>query len=488
MNPDVAKLSEITEAWNRYEEILGLLYWDNEVMMPSGGTDARARLLSFVSVEHHEAIVDPAIGALLRTLEEEKLEGQEQAIFTKTKFAYDRARKVPAALVHELAETETKAVFAWRDAKEKSDFSVFAPHLRKIIELHKRVAAAIDPGRDPYQVMLEGYDQSLQVDNVRVELEKVKAAIVPLVRAIGEKKQLDSSVLDQKMPLEKQVELNKLVAETLGFDFTVGRLDISTHPFSVYDGDLRITTRYRDDFWHGAGSTAHEVGHALYEHGIDRSLPAPLNKSASLVVHESQSRLWENHVVKSRNWLGWLAPKLRDFGIAITGEEFYTAVNRVERSFIRVDADEVTYPLHIILRFTIEQEIVRGQLDVDDIPSRWNALMQELVGVTPPNDGLGCLQDIHWSSGFAYFPTYALGSMLAAQLFAAARKDVPSMDELLAKGETAPLLQWLREHVHKHGDELTTEELVLNATGKPFAADDYIEYLKAKYKELYALH
>ncbi len=469
----------------------GLLSWDQEVMMPAGGADHRAEQSSVVASLGHELFTSKRIGTLLKKLETAVLDEDQRAVVREVKRDYERAVKVPQSLVEELARVESKAQVVWIDAKAKSDFSLFAPYLERIVDLKRQYAKAIDPAADPYEVLFQDYEAHMPLAQASANLRDIRDALVPLIKRISMMPQPDTKVLRADIPDDVQLAFNKKVAGAIGYDFSKGRLDISAHPFTTDAGDVRITTRFTDGPVKSLLSTIHESGHAMYEQGLpEEHYGTPLCSAGSLSIHESQSRLWENHVGRARPfWKHFLPIMQKAYAPALAGLGLDTAVramNVVKPGLIRVNADEATYNLHIILRFELEKELIGGRLAVRDLPAAWNAKMQELLGITPADDAQGVLQDVHWSCGlFGYFPTYSMGSMIAAQLYAKAKKDMPDLESRFERGDFSSMLAWLRRNIHAHGRKYPTDELVRRATGSEPRSDEYIAYLTEKFSALY---
>jgi carboxypeptidase Taq len=484
---EIEELATLTKQWLLYDQVLGVLYWDMEVMMPPKGSAARSEQLSFLAVKKHEAVTNPRIGQLISTLENTTLSEVDAAMVREAKRTYERATKVPAALVQAMTEHDATTTLVWREAKEKNDFSLFAPALERTIALKREYAAHIDKYADPYQVLVHDFEQDLAVEQIEKEFAKLRESLVPLIKKISRAKQ-PPVFKEPVIPQQSAEVLSKEIMRVFGMDMEFSRLDVTPHPFSFWVGDARITTNYRN-FWYPITSTAHEAGHALYELGVKRDLPGPLGQVTSLILHESQSRFWENHVFSNRSFLEFFVPLLnKTYSMHFTVDELYRELNRSEPSLIRTEADEVTYSMHVILRFEIESKLIRGEIAVRDVPRVWNEKMHQLLGVAPKTDAEGCLQDVHWSQGgFGYFPTYVLGSALAAMWWEAVQKAVPDVDKQLARGETKHVLVWLREHVHQYGAIYPMNELVKKATGKLFSVDAYVKYLTEKYSALYAL-
>jgi carboxypeptidase Taq len=486
----VQRLSNVTQAGM-------VLAWDQEVMMPEGGTPARSKQRSALSTVAHEMLTSDEMADLLDELEAEDLTDEQAAVVREIRRRHDRAAKVPQDLVEEISEVSSEAMPVWHEAKEEDDFSKFAPTLEKLVELKREYAEHIDPDRDPYEVLFEEYEPYLGIETAEEVLQRLRDELVPLVDAIRESDaDLATDTFEGGFDTDTQEELARDVLDTLGYDWDHGRLDTAPHPFSSGNQfDARVTTRFSPDEPLGAlMATVHEFGHATYTLGLPREeYGTPLGESRDMTVHESQSRLWENHVGRSQPFWERFLPKVQERFPDKVGdasvEDVYEAANEVyEDNLIRVEADELTYHMHIVIRFEIERDLVRGDIDVEDVPELWNDKYEEYLGVRPDSDAEGALQDIHWSHGdFGYFPTYSLGSVLAAQLFDTAEDDIEDLDGKVAEGDFEDLHDWLTEHVHQHGSRYTTDELVRQATGEEYTADYFLDYVKSKYGELYEL-
>ncbi len=465
-----------------------LLSWDQEVMMPKGANTVRSMEMGVIAEVSHDIGTQDKIGLLISQINETKLSTKEIVTLREIKEDYERAKKVPSSLVKEAAELYANAMEVWRKARETNTYSLFAPWLEKIIDINKRYAQAINPNEDSYAILFYDYEKGLTLDEVRAFFKTLKAELVPLIHKIGTQAKVDTKILSKKIPVETQMKFNHYLAELIGYDFSKGRLDVSTHPFTAGYG--RITTRFDEGWLPSILSTLHESGHGMYEHNLpisDYGLPA--GTARSLGVHESQSRFFENHIGRSKQFWKTLFPKLqKEYGLDVSFEVFYRLINIVEPGFIRVNADELTYSMHVILRFEIEQDLLHGVLSVNDLPKAWNAKMKEYLGVVPPTDSLGCLQDMHWASGgVGYFATYAIGSMISAQLFAAAKRAIPKLEQQIEKHNFKELHAFLKTNIHSKGCLYSTKELILKATGKEPGPDDYVSYLKQKFEELYSL-
>lgn len=498
MNHALAELKERLATISDLQEAGALLSWDQHTYLPQGATAARGQQLATLSRLSHQFLTDPAVGKLLAALEEASFEADsdDAALIKQTRRLYDRATKLPSDFVEAFAKLRTQAQQRWAEARRAKDFAQFAPLLDKIVDMTRREADYLGYLDHPYDALLDGYEPGARTAEVRRVFAELKAAIVPLVQAIRSSgRKLSDAPLRQPFNEAKQEAFALEMAQAFGYDLSRGRLDRTVHPFaqSISKYDVRITTRYNPEYLVPAlFGTLHETGHALYEQGVaDRYYRSLLGGVQSLGLHESQSRLWENLVGRSYGFWRYAYPKLQTHfpGLnAVPLEEFYAAINRVAPSFIRVEADEVTYNLHIMLRFELELALLEGTLAISEIPAAWNAKVQEYLGLTPPDDALGCLQDIHWSmGGIGYFPTYTLGNVMSVQLFEAAKRAHPELELEIAQGHFATLLAWLREHVHQHGGKYNPSELLNRATGSGLNAKPYLGYLEGKYRTLYGL-
>ncbi|MFB6069115.1 MAG: carboxypeptidase M32 [Halobacterium sp.] len=473
----------------------GILSWDQEVMMPEGGTPARSKQKSALSSVSHDLLTEDKVGEWLDELEDADLDGERAAVVREIRRQYERADRVPSDLVAEISETTSEALPKWKEAKAEDDFSIFAPILEDLIELKKEYANHIDPDADPYEVLFADYEPYLDLDTAERVLDRLREELPPLIEAVRESDTELADPFTGEFDVDTQEDLARDVLDTLGYDWEHGRLDTAPHPFSSGNQyDARVTTRFDpekpvDAFM----STIHEFGHARYTLGLPRDeYGSPLGESRDLTVHESQSRLWENHVGRSRVFWEKFLPAVKERFPQVEGasvEDAYEAANEVhEDNLIRVEADELTYHMHIVVRFEIERELIEGDLDVEDVPEVWNDKYEEYLGVRPDTDSEGCLQDIHWSHGsFGYFPTYSLGSVLAAQIYDALEDDVGGVDEKVREGDFDVIADWLEENVHRHGARYTTPELVEEATGEAYNADHFLDYVTEKYTELYDL-
>lgn len=470
----------------------GILHWDAAVMLPPGSGESRGEQLAALAEVAHEKLTDPRLGEWLAAAAQEPLDGWRAANLREMRHRYAHATAVPQKLVSALTKLRIRSEHQWRDAKATSDYAGFLPVFKEIIQLSREVAAAKSAalGLNPYDALLDSYDPGLRNSAIAPVFEDVKSWLPAFVgEAIEAQGKQPVLPLEATVPMAKQEQLGRQMMEALGFDTERGRIDVSAHPFcGGAPGDCRITTRYREDrFTDALYGVLHETGHALYEQGLPpewRGLP--IGEARGMSTHESQSLIIEMQLCRSKPFLAFLLPKLRqEFGVSGPAwelENAQRALTRVERSFIRVNADEVTYPLHVILRWELEQALLSGDLTAENLPATWAEKMQEYLGVTPPDHAQGCLQDIHWPEGmFGYFPTYTLGAMTAAQLMDAARKALPTLDASVQKGDFAPLVGWLREHVHRHGSALHTQELLAQATGQTLNPAIYKAHLQGRY-------
>jgi len=485
-------------------QIQGLLGWDQEVMMPAKAAPLRAEQLAWLSRTSHELMVDPSMGEALAAAEEECTDGGDEVTAGNLRLlrdAHDKATRKPADFVERFARHKSKSVVTWTEARAKDDFSIYRDDLALMIELGREHASHLGYEDDPYDALLDLYESGLTVALVDPLFEGLRDASVPLIRAVGECEPVDMSWVETNhWPKSSQEALSQAVSEAIGFDFKAGRRDESTHPFcgGSNPDDVRWTTRYDEsDPFGSLYGTMHETGHGTYEQGRPRHLDfQPVGHADGLGVHESQSRLWENQVGRSRAFCEWAMPLWREHFPnqmeGVTAEMLWRSVNEVRPSLIRVEADEATYNLHIMIRYEIEKMLIHGDLEVDDLPDAWDEMYERFLGIRSSTRAKGVLQDIHWSFGaFGYFPTYTLGNLYAAQLMAAARRDLESngitMEDAWQQGEFAPLLGWMRERVHARGSILTPAALVEEASGAPPSPEPFVEYLTRRIGRLYSI-
>jgi carboxypeptidase Taq len=480
-----------------------VLNWDERTYMPPAGSGHRAEQMALLARLGHEMATAPRIGELLAEVERSPLvrdpESLEAANVREVRRGYDRAVKLPEALVEELARVTTRAQQVWQGARKDNDFAAFLPWLEKIVRLKREEAEAVGyngrPGAVPYDALLDEYEPgatTAEVTRVFAELQRELVPLVAAVAASGCRPHHD--ILEREYPIERQREFGQAAAAAIGFDFHAGRLDTTTHPFcsGLGPGDCRITTRYNPrHFSESFFGILHEAGHGLYEQGLDPAhFGTPAGSFASLGIHESQSRLWENQVGRGRPFWEHFFPRAKQaFPEAlgdVSPDDFFFAINDVRPSFIRVEADEATYNMHIILRFELEQALVAGDLKPADVPGAWDERFEQLLGLKVPDAARGCLQDIHWSGGgIGYFPTYTLGNLYAAQLMAQARRDLGDLDGDFRRGAFGRLKGWLNDKVHRPGRRYPAGELCRRVTGRSLDPGPLVHYLRQKYAPLY---
>lgn len=501
MQETYQKLAKKLEELGQLEQIMGILHWDQEVIMPRGATQARAGQISSLAGVAHEKQTDPQIGELLDQLEagsSKDLDPYELCNIRETRRAYDRETKVPMELVQEMAELSSKGHHVWAKARAENKYSDFAPVLERLIELQKQWAHHVEPNKPPYDVLMDIYERDLTMDRVDLIFERLKVELVPLIRAIQESAyQPDTSFLQGEFSVAKQEKLGRTISEALGFDFDKGRMDVSVHPFcgGADPTDVRITTRYgSDNFMESLFAVIHETGHAMYEQGrMERDRALPVSEALTTGIHESQSLFWERMISKQKafceHYMDLFTRTFPDNLKGVDVQVFYEAINICRPSFIRVESDEVTYPMHIILRYEIEKGIFDGTYAVSDLPEVWNNKMQEYVGIRPATDTEGILQDVHWSGGaFGYFPSYTFGAMYACQFYNAMKQRTPDLENWIREGKFQLIRQWLNEKIHVKGKLLSTEALLKEVTGEDLNPTHFTTYLKNKYNEIYRLN
>ena len=478
-----------------------VLQWDQATYMPPGGAEARGRQIAMLAQLAHERLVAPAMGRLVDALvpygERLPPDSDGAGIIRTARRDYEKAIKVPADYVARASAHSSASYQAWTQARPANDFKRMVPYLEKTLDLSRQYSGFFAPYVHIADPHIDSADEGMITATIRKLCGELKRGLVPLLDAICAQPEADDSCLRGGFPQSEQLEFAKLAADRLGYDFKRGRLDLTRHPFctTFSDGDVRITTRVNEnDLGDALFSTVHEAGHAMYEQGVDAALAAtPAGHGASAGVHESQSRLWENIVARSRGFWEFFYPSLqRRFPDRLSDvplDAFHRAINKVARSLIRTDADEVSYNLHIMLRFDIELKLLEGKLAVKDLSEAWRAAMATDLGVAPPDDRDGCLQDVHWYSGAigGAFQSYTIGNILAAQFFAAARQAHPDIPAEIARGEFATLHGWLRERIYRHGAKFPPNELIKRATGAPLSMRPYLGYLREKYGALYQL-
>jgi carboxypeptidase Taq len=487
---DIQELRNELVIMSKYGAALGVLGWDQEVNIPKKGHAFRGEVNALLSADLHRRFTSDKFVGLVKKLREpakfDKLSKDEQIIVRETWRDVEKSLKIPTDLVEEMARLATEAFAAWADAREKSDFKIYQPYLQKIVALNQKEAELLGYKESPYDALLDGFEPELtaaRIEEVFTPLAKELSQIVKNVKGKPEPK-----LPKAKYPIDIQVKLNHKIAADLGYDLDAGRIDVSPHPFTMglHPTDVRITTRYQeDDFYYAVGCTVHETGHALYEQGLlPKYYGTPLGEVGSLGLHESQSRMWENFVGRSIEYCHYLNTLLVEYfpdNPKLTDEQVYDHLNHVQPSLIRVEADETTYNLHIVLRFEIEKGLIEGTIKVADLPEIWNAKMKQYLHIEVPDDAHGVLQDVHWSHGtIGYFPTYTLGNIYAAQLYNKAKSEIQNLEAGFAEGEFASLLKWLRKNVHQEGSRYYPEELIKKVTGEGLNSKYLVDYLKTK--------
>jgi carboxypeptidase Taq len=478
-----------------------LLDWDQQVNMPPGGAAARAAQMATLSRMGHELFTGETTARLLESAAAEvasaPYDSDEASMIRVVRRDYDERVCLPSELVAQMTEARALAHHAWVEARAKNDFAAFAPHLERILGLAVRSAEYLGYDEHPYDALLGNYERGMTASRVRDIFDGHRAQLVALIAAVRKHAdRVDPSILTGHFDIAKQRAFAQEVTQAFGFDFQRGRQDVSAHPFAIRfsRGDTRITVRFNEhDLRPALFGMLHEAGHAMYEQGIAPSIDGTmLGWGTSLGVHESQSRLWENLVGRSRAFWTWAFPRLqaafpeRFAGIDV--ETFYRAINAVQPGFIRVEADEATYNLHVMLRFELELAMVSGEVKVADLPREWNERFESYIGLTPPTDTLGVLQDVHWSSGLiGYFPTYALGNLLSTQYYTAACRQHPTIPDEIARGQFDTLRTWMERHIYQHGRKFTSDELTMRVTGDCIQCGDFMTYLETKYGAIYDL-
>jgi len=479
----------------RLRDAQGILHWDRSVMMPAGGAEGRAEQLATLDVICHELITDPEVGDLLAAAEGETLADWARANLREMRRGWIHATAVDSALVEAKSRACSACEMAWREARPKSDFAAVLPFLEEVLRLTIEAgrAKAARFGTSAYDALLDEFEPAARAADIDPVFDDYAGFLPDFLDQVLTRQAREPAVIRPRgpFPIERQRELGLRIMQILGFDFHHGRLDVSLHPFTGgASGDQRITTRYSEaDFTSALMGTIHETGHALYEQHLPGAWRhQPVGGSRGMVVHESQSLLMEMQAGRSREFLSFAAPLMREAFDAQEGDRAWQPDNlfrlytRVSRGFIRTEADEVTYPAHVILRYRLERALIAGDLRLRELPGAWNDGMKLLLGVVPHDDSLGCLQDIHWYDGaFGYFPTYTLGAMAAAQLFDAARRSIPGFAAAMSSGEFKPLVEWLRENVHGKASYLSTRELLADATGRPLDPEIFKAHLEARY-------
>ena len=488
-DPKLDRLRALVGEVDDLRKAATLLFWDQRVMMPPGGAQARAEASATVGRIAHEKFVSPELGALLDGLnaEDYDYESFEASLIRVTKRDYEKALRVPPELTGEMRRSSALALAAWGPAKESADFKAMLPHLERNLELRHRYVECFPPPDETYDVLLDDYEPLMKTAEVREVFDELKRELVPLIQEIGEAGDVDASFLEGEFDVSAQRDFSMRVLRAFGYTDEEWRLDQTAHPFmtSPGPGDIRLTTNFRPNDLSSIFGSMHEFGHGVYEWGVDRSLErTSLGMGVSLAVHESQSRSWENLIGRSRPFWRHFYPDLQQrfpqLG-SVDEETFYRAVNKVHPSLIRIDADEVTYNMHIILRFELEQELIDSRLEPKDLPEAWNARMDEYLGVDVPDDTRGVLQDMHWAGGsLGYFPTYSLGNVVSVQIWERLRDDIGDVDDQMERGEFGEIREWLRTHLYVLGRKFTPQETIERVTGSRIDPGPYVRYLREK--------
>ncbi len=472
-----------------------LLQWDQETYLPPKGAGIRGRQIATLTEIAHQQFTDEKMGKLLNELVcKEGLSPAEKRNVELSLYDYNKSKKLPAPFVRQMSEAVNKSFHAWIQARKENSFAVFQEPLHDIIELKKQEAELLGYEKHPYNALMNDYDRGLTVDTVDSLFTSLKPQLLSLIEKIKDQPQVDDSFLQQHFDKDKQWALGMEILRRMHFDFEAGRQDISEHPFTINfnNNDVRVTTRISEnDFANMLWSCIHEGGHALYEQGLpEDQYGLPLGEYCSLSIHESQSRLWENCVGRGFSfWQHNYKLVQENFPQQLnnsTLQQFYKGINKVQPSLIRTEADELTYHFHIMIRYSIEKQLIEGSIDTKDIPAIWKELYKKYLGITVPDDKQGCLQDVHWSHGsFGYFATYSIGSLYAAQLHAAILVQNPSIEKEISSGQNQPLVNWLKQHIYKTGRYYTSEELCKAATGEPLNSNFFIKYATQKYAGIY---
>ena len=489
-NPTFERLRTRLAELHDLRSATALLYWDQQTIMPSAGAAGRAEQVATLSRMTHELFVDDETGRLLEELRgfEESLDPDsfEASLIRVTRRDYEKAVRVPAELRAEMSRAGSHGMQVWAKAKAESDFASFLPALERNLDLRFQYVDCFDPSDEPYDVLLDDYEEGMKTAEVRRIFDELKTELVPLIAA-SQGREVEPLAGDFDVDAQREISLE--VLQLFGHRPGAWRLDPTLHPFASGGGidDIRITTHYEVGDLDSLFATMHEYGHGLYEHQIDASLDrTPLASGVSLGLHESQSRMWENLVGRSLSFWRFFFPRLQerfpsDLG-SVELETFYRAINQVQPSLIRIHADEVTYNMHIILRFELEQEIIGGRVALKDLPEEWNRRMWDYLGIEVPDDARGVLQDVHWSGGsMGYFPTYTLGNVMSVQIWERLKEDLPELEEQVEHGEFAPLREWLGEHLHRLGRKYTPAETLEKVVGGPIETGPYLRYLQDKH-------
>lgn len=495
------KFTELDEKISHFNSILGLLSWDQKVIAPKKGRSIFANANGTLRTEAFKLTVSEEMGELLRTLSapeaDEYLNEAAKAKVRERLKAYNRSKSIPAEMIKDFSVLTSKANDAWEEARENNDFEKYLPYLEEIVEFKRKAVEIYGYENHPYDALLDEFEPGLTVEKLDPLFVKLRESSADLLKRIQNSTYKPrAEIFEQPYSVEQQKEFNRHILPLIGFKMEAGRLDETVHPFAqtVNTGDVRITTRYLEDNVRSAiFGTIHEAGHGIYEQNINPEFEGTvIQEGASFGIHESQSRFLENMVGRSEHFWKYFYPKLQERFPDQLGEveldDFYRAINAVQPSFIRVEADELTYNLHIMVRYEIEKALIAGEIEAKDLPGIWNDKMNEYLGINPASDSEGVLQDIHWSfGGLGYFPSYSLGNLYAAQILDKVQRDVPDFYESIEKGNFSVIQQWLKENIHQYGKLYTPNELIVKATGEELNADYLVQYLEEKYSKVYKL-
>ena len=486
------------EERSRLEGVMGIMHWDQEVIMPNGATDARSKQMATLAGVIHEKSIDPEFGNLINKIKIKEFTDIEQCNVNEAKRIFELETKIPKVLVQEMAELSSRGHQIWAKAREENNFKHFLPTLERLIVLKKKWASYAFPDLDPYDANIDLYERGMRMERITPIFEQLKEKLIPLIKAIGNSKnEIDTKFLEGNFSIDKQKTLGKIISNDIGFDFDKGRMDESVHPFcgGGHPTDVRITTRYRsDNFNESLYGVIHETGHGLYEQG--RMLDfhdLPVSEPLTMAIHESQSLFWERMVAQNKMFCDRYIDKFSEIFpdnlYGVSSNKLYSAINKCHPSFIRVEADEVTYPMHIILRYEIEKGLFDGTIKVENLPNVWNDKMEEYLGIIPTSDSLGLLQDVHWSGGaFGYFPSYTLGAMYACQFYEKMLRDFNDNSINIIDGDLVSIKNWLNKNIHQLGRLYTPDDLAMKVTGEPLNPEIFINYLENKYSEIYQLN
>lgn len=493
----VERLSEISNL----NGVMSILGWDQEVVMPVGATDARSQQISALAGVIHERMTDPGLGECLAALTAESpdcFNALQICNIREAQRRYNLETKIPKQLVKEMAELSSRGHTVWVSARQNNQFSDFAPILKRFIALKKEWAQCVYPDMALYDANIDNFERGTTMSEITPIFEQLKMELIPLIQTIQNSQyQPDRSFLRGSFSVEKQEGLARKISNDIGFQFDCGRMDVSVHPFcgGSHPTDVRITTRYQEnDFIESLYAVIHETGHGLYEQGrMKEHRDLPVSESLTMGIHESQSLFWERMIAQSKpfcvQYFKTIQATFPDNLQSITVDSFYEAINTCQPGFIRVEADELTYPLHIIMRYEIEKGLFDASISVDDLPDVWNEMMMTYLGIKPPTDTLGVLQDSHWSSGaFGYFPSYTLGAIYACQFYDTLKNEIPDIEKKIETGNFLPIRDWLNEKIHRQGSLYTPKDLIRRITGESLNPDCYIDYLKRKYRAIYRLN